>query len=88
MDDRKYVKSMLDPFHKTTKGARIPSKVPRYTVCYESFNGIDFASSENNTSALYFTNYELLTNGRSMLIRDDTVTNAFLTNLPVYTEVS
>lgn len=44
-DERRYVKSMLEPFHPSTKGARVPSKVPRSTMCYESFNASNFTAA-------------------------------------------
>jgi len=79
---------MLEPFHPTTKGVRVPSKVPRYTMCYESFNSTSFTAAQGQTSALYFTNYELLTGSRALMINDDIATQNFLNNPPNIIEVN
>lgn len=54
--EKQYVKCLIDPFHPSTYGARVPSILPRDTATFNSFMTAELPS---NSDVLLIANLEL-----------------------------
>lgn len=54
--ERQYVKSLIDPFHPSSYGVRVPSVLPRETVTFNTFQSSELPS---NTDVFIVANMEL-----------------------------
>jgi len=57
-DETRYVKALLDPFHPDSLGVRVPTRVPRNTITYNTHSEYSFKATVNNTDLMYITNFE------------------------------
>jgi len=53
--EKQYVKSLIDPFHESTYGVRVPSILPRDTATFNTFLSAELPS---NTDVLLIANLE------------------------------
>lgn len=81
-DETRYMKSLLDPFHPHALGVRLPTRVPRNTITYNTHSEYTFRSTNSSTDVLYINNYEQMSGHYYVAIEGETVKN-FLANTPV-----
>lgn len=55
-DELLYVKSLIEPFHPSIMGVRVPSLLPRETATFNTFNQFDYVV---NVDYLTIMNLEL-----------------------------
>lgn len=84
-DETRYVKSLLDPFHPDCLGVRVPSRVPRSTVTYNTHAEYTFKATNQNSDVMYISNYEQMSGDYYVAITGQAVQN-FLNNTPVAVE--
>lgn len=75
------MKSLLDPFHPHVLGVRVPSRVPRATVTYNTHSEYTFKATSSVADVLYINNYEQMSGYYYVAIEGDGVKN-FLNNTP------
>jgi len=44
-DEKRYVKALLDPFHPDVLGVRVPTRVPRNTITYNTHTEYSFKAT-------------------------------------------
>lgn len=59
-DEKKYVKALLDPFHPETLGVRVPTRVPRNTITYNTHSEYTFRATSQSSEVIYINNFEQL----------------------------
>lgn len=57
-DEKRYIKSLLDPFHPDVLGVRVPTRVPRNTITYNTHSVFDFKATASSQDILFFNNFE------------------------------
>lgn len=80
-DETRYAKSMLDPFHPDSLGVRVPSRVPRNTVTYNTHQEYSFKATNAVSDIMYITNFEQLSGYYYVALEGIAVQN-FLTSPP------
>jgi hypothetical protein len=75
----------LDPFHPSVVGVRVPSRVPRNTITYNTHSEYTFRATNNNSDVMYITNYEQMSGYYYAAISGNAVQN-FLANTPTTLE--
>ena len=81
-DEKRYIKSLLDPFHPDALGVRVPSRVPRNTITYNTHTSFDFKASSSRHDLMYINNFEQMSGYNYVAIAGNAVTD-FLTNTPI-----
>lgn len=84
-DEKRYIKSLLDPFHPDVLGVRVPSRVPRNTITYNTHTSFDFKASSSRHDLMYINNFEQMSGYNYVAIAGTAVTD-FLTNAPTLIE--
>lgn len=84
-DEKRYVKSLLDPFHPHSLGVRVPTRVPRNTITYNTHSEYTFKATANSQDIMYISNFEQMSGYYYAAVAGDGVQN-FLTSPPVAIE--
>jgi len=79
------MKSLLDPFHPHSLGVRVPSRVPRNTITYNTHSEYTFRSTNNSTDVMYINNFEQMS-GYYHVALEGAAVKTFLQNAPVHVE--
>lgn len=74
-DEKRYVKSLLDPFHPDSLGVRVPSRVPRNTITYNTHSEYTFRATNQSQDLLYINNFEQMTGCHYVAISGGAVQN-------------
>jgi hypothetical protein len=72
---------MLDPFHPDSLGVRVPSRVPRNTITYNTHNEYSFKATNAVSDMMFITNFEQLSGYYYVAIEGSGV-QIFLTSPP------
>lgn len=84
-DEKRFLKSLLDPFHPDVLGVRVPTRVPRNTITYNTSSMFNYKATASNSEVLFFNNFEQMSGYSYVAITGPGVTQ-FLTNTPINLE--
>jgi hypothetical protein len=79
------MKSLLDPFHPHALGVRVPTRVPRNTITYNTHSEYTFKATNAVTDVMYINNFEQMSGHYYVAVEGDAVQN-FLVGTPVQLE--
>jgi len=72
-DETRYVKALLDPFHPDTLGVRIPSRVPRNTITYNTHCEFSFKATASVSDVMVISNFEQLSGDKLVSVSGSAV---------------